>query len=99
MKKITILIFMTICLLLTGCQGNINKTEQKEEKQETADAAQTEIECEYTWATSHCVYRTEELPDGDGDDEEDDEWQEWLVQCDYQGTYSRKFRKRSLIQR
>ena len=44
MKKITILIFMTLCLLLTGCQGNINKTEQKEEKQETADAAQTEIE-------------------------------------------------------
>ena len=46
---------MTLCLLLTGCQGNINKTEQKEEKQETADAAQTEIECEYTWATSHCA--------------------------------------------
>ena len=90
MKKITILIFMTICLLLTGCQGNINKTEQKEEKQETADAAQTEIECEYTWATSHCVYRTEELPDGDGDDEEDDEWQEWLVQCDYQGNVLQK---------
>ena len=57
MKKITILIFMTICLLLTGCQGNINKTEQKEEKQETADAAQTEIECEYTWATSHYIFR------------------------------------------
>ena len=90
MKKITILIFMTICLLLTGCQGNINKTEQKEEKQETADAAQTEIECEYTWATSHCVYRTEELPDGDGDDEEDAEWQEWLVQCDYQGNVLQK---------
>ena len=90
MKKITILIFMTICLLLTGCQGNINKTEQKEEKQETADAAQTEIEGEYTWATSHCVYRTEELPDGDGDDEEDDEWQEWLVQCDYQGNVLQK---------
>ena len=90
MKKITILIFMTICLLLTGCQGNINKTEQKEEKQEKADAAQTEIECEYTWATSHCVYRTEELPDGDGDDEEDDEWQEWLVQCDYQGNVLQK---------
>ena len=90
MKKITILIFMTLCLLLTGCQGNINKTEQKEEKQETADAAQTEIECEYTWATSHCVYRTEELPDGDGDDEEDDEWQEWLVQCDYQGNVLQK---------
>ena len=90
MKKITILIFMTICLLLTGCQGNINKTEQKEEKQEKADAAQTEIECEYTWATSHCVYRTEELPDGDDDDEEDDEWQEWLVQCDYQGNVLQK---------
>ena len=90
MKKITILIFMTICLLLTGCQGNINKTEQKEEKQETADAAQTEIECEYKWVTSHCVYRTEELPDGDGDDEEDAEWQEWLVQCDYQGNVLQK---------
>ena len=85
MKKITILIFMTLCLLLTGCQGNVNKTEQKEKKQETTENTKAEIECEYTWATSHCVYRTEELPDGDGDDEEDDEWQEWLVQCDYQG--------------
>ena len=90
MKKITILIFMTLCLLLTGCQENVNKTEQKEEKQVTAHAAQTEIECEYTWATSHCAYRTEELPDGDGDDEEDDEWQEWLVQCDYQGNVLQK---------
>ncbi len=90
MKKKSIAIFMTLCLLLTGCQGNINKTEQKEEKQETTDAAQTEIECEYTWATSHCAYRTEELPDGDGDDEEDDEWQEWLVQCDYQGNVLQK---------
>ena len=35
MKKITILIFMTLCLLLTGCQGNVNKTEQKEEKAKT----------------------------------------------------------------
>ena len=90
MKKITILIFMTLCLLLTGCQGNVNKTEQKEEKQETTENAKAEIECEYTWATSHCVYRTEELPDGDGDDEEDDEWQEWLVQCDYQGNVLQK---------
>ena len=90
MKKKSIAIFMTICLILTGCQGNVNKTEQKEEKQEKADAAQTKIECEYTWATSHCVYRTEELPDGDGDDEEDDEWQEWLVQCDYQGNVLQK---------
>ena len=30
MKKITILIFMTLCLLLTGCQGNINKTDLEE---------------------------------------------------------------------
>lgn len=90
MKKKSIAIFMTLCLILTGCQGNVNKTEQKEEKQEKADAAQTKIECEYTWATSHCVYRTEELPDGDGDDEEDDEWQEWLVQCDYQGNVLQK---------
>ena len=90
MKKITILIFMALCLFLTGCQGNVNKTEQKEEKQETADAAQAEIQCEYEWATSHCTYRTEELPDGDGDDEEDDEWQEWLLQCDYQGNVLQK---------
>ena len=86
MKKITILIFMTLCLLLTGCQENVNKTEQKEAKQETTDAAKAKIECEYTWATSHCAYRTEELPDGDGDDE----WQEWLVQCDYQGNVLQK---------
>ena len=59
MKKITILIFMTLCLLLTGCQENVNKTEQKEAKQETTDAAKAKIECEYTWATSHCAYRTE----------------------------------------
>ena len=31
MKKKSIAIFMTFCLLLTGCQGNVNKTEQKEE--------------------------------------------------------------------
>ena len=30
------------------------------------------------------------MPDGDGDDEEDDEWQEWLVQCDYQGNVLQK---------
>jgi len=87
MKKKSIAIFMTLCLLLTGCQGNINKTEQKEEKQETADAAQTEIECEYTWATSHCTYRTEEMELSDGADGEDEEdiCQECLVQSDYQG--------------
>ncbi|MBS6822020.1 MAG: hypothetical protein KH210_10575 [Roseburia sp.] len=73
MKKKSIAVFMTICLLLTGYQGNINKTEQKEEKQETADAAQTEIECEYTWATSHCTYRTEEMELSDGADGEDEE--------------------------
>ena len=38
MKKKSIAIFMTLCLILTGCQGNVNKTEQKEEKQEKADA-------------------------------------------------------------
>ena len=87
MKKKFIVVFMTICLILTGCQGNINKTEQKEEKQETADAAQTEIECEYTWATSHCTYRTEEMELSDGADGEDEEdiCQECLVQSDYQG--------------
>ena len=61
MRKKFIAIFMTLCLLLTGCQGNVNKTEQKEEKQETTDTAQEEIECEYKWATSHCTYRTEEM--------------------------------------
>ena len=34
MRKKFIAIFMTLCLLLTGCQGNVNKTEQKEKKQE-----------------------------------------------------------------
>ena len=87
MKKKSIAIFMTLCLFLTGCQGNVNKTEQKEEKQEKADAAQTEIECEYTWATSHCTYRTEEMELSDGADGEDEEdiCQECLVQSDYQG--------------
>ncbi len=98
MKKITILIFMTICLLLTGCQGNINKTEQKEEKQEKADAAQTEIECEYTWATSHCTYRTEEMELSDGADGEDEEdiCQECLVQSDYKGKVIQKIPAESL---
>ena len=98
MKKITILIFMTLCLLLTGCQGNINKTEQKEEKQETADAAQTEIECEYTWATSHCTYRTEEMELSDGADGEDEEdiCQECLVQSDYEGKVIQKIPAESL---
>ena len=73
MKKKFIVVFMTICLILTGCQGNVNKTEQKEEKQETTDIAQAEIECEYTWATSHCTYRTEEMELSDGADGEDEE--------------------------
>ena len=87
MKKKSIAIFMTLCLFLTGCQGNVNKTEQKEEKQETTDIAQAEIECEYTWATSHCTYRTEEMELSDGADGEDEEdiCQECLVQSDYQG--------------
>ena len=89
MRKKWIAIFMTLCLLLSGCQGNVKETEQKEDRQETAENTKAP-ECEYTWATSHCVYRTEELPDGDGDDEEDDEWQEWLVQCDYQGNVLQK---------
>ena len=89
MKKKFIVVFMTICLLLTGCQGNVNKTEQKEEKQETTDAAQAEIECEYTWATSHCTYRIETSPLVYMPENSDEEYeffsQECLVQSDYQG--------------
>ncbi len=87
MKKKSIAIFMTLCLFLTGCQGNVNKTEQKEEKQETTENTKAEIECEYTWATSHCTYRTEEMELSDGADGEDEEdiCQECLVQSDYQG--------------
>ena len=98
MKKKFIVVFMTICLILTGCQGNVNKTEQKEEKQETADAAQTEIECEYTWATSHCTYRTEEMELSDGADGEDEEdiCQECLVQSDYEGKVIQKIPAESL---
>ena len=92
MRKKSIAVFMTICLLLTGCQGNVNKTEQKEEKQETADAAQAEIQCEYEWATSHCTYRTEEMGLSDGADGEDEEdiCQECLVQSDYEGKVIQK---------
>ena len=98
MKKKSIVVFMTICLILTGCQGNVNKTEQKEEKQEKADAAQTEIECEYTWATSHCTYRTEEMELSDGADGEDEEdiCQECLVQSDYEGKVIQKIPAESL---
>ena len=98
MKKKSIAIFMTLCLILTGCQGNVNKTEQKEEKQEKADAAQTEIECEYTWATSHCTYRTEEMELSDGADGEDEEdiCQECLVQSDYKGKVIQKIPAESL---
>ena len=87
MKKKSIAIFMTLCLFLTGCQGNVNKTEQKEEKQETTENTKAEIECEYKWATSHCTYRTEEMELSDGADGEDEEdiCQECLVQSDYQG--------------
>ena len=87
MKKKSIAIFMTLCLFLTGCQGNVNKTKQKEEKQETTENTKAEIECEYKWATSHCTYRTEEMELSDGADGEDEEdiCQECLVQSDYQG--------------
>ena len=87
MRKKSIAVFMTLCLFLTGCQGNVNKTEQKEEKQETTENTKAEIECEYKWATSHCTYRTEEMELSDGADGEDEEdiCQECLVQSDYQG--------------
>ena len=98
MKKKSIAIFMTLCLILTGCQGNVNKTEQKEEKQETTDIAQAEIECEYKWATSHCTYRTEEMELSDGADGEDEEdiCQECLVQSDYEGKVIQKIPAESL---
>lgn len=98
MRKKFIVVFMTICLLLTGCQGNVNKTEQKEEKQETTDTAQAEIECEYKWATSHCTYRTEEMELSDGADGEDEEdiCQECLVQSDYEGKVIQKIPAESL---
>ncbi len=57
-EKKWIAIFMTICLFLTGCQGNVKETEQKENRQETAENTKAP-ECEYTWATSHCTYRIE----------------------------------------
>ncbi len=98
MRKKWIAIFMTLCLILTGCQGNVNKTEQKEENQETADITQAEIECEYKWATSHCTYRTEEMELSDGTDGEDEEdiCQECLVQSDYKGKVIQKIPAESL---
>ena len=53
MRKKFIAIFMTLCLLLTGCQGNVNKTEQKEKKQETTENTKAEIECEYKIGRAH----------------------------------------------
>ena len=89
MRKKWIAIFMTLCLLLTGCQGNVNKTEQKEEKQETAENTKAEIECDYTWATRHCTYRIETSPLVYMPENSDEEYeffsQECLVQSDYQG--------------
>ena len=98
MRKKFIAIFMTLCLLLTGCQGNVNKTEQKEKKQETTENTKAEIECEYTWATSHCTYRTEEMELSDGADGEDEEdiCQECLVQSDYEGKVIQKIPAESL---
>ena len=97
MKKITILIFMTLCLLLSGCQGNVKETEQKEDRQETAENTKAP-ECEYTWATSHCTYRTEEMELSDGADGEDEEdiCQECLVQSDYEGKVIQKIPAESL---
>ena len=89
MRKKWIAVFMTLCLLLTGCQGNVNKTEQKEARQETAENTKVEIECEYTWATRHCTYRIETSPVVYMPENSDDEYeffsQECLVQSDYQG--------------
>ncbi len=88
MKKKSIAIFMTLCLLLSGCQGNVKETEQKEDRQETAENTKAP-ECEYTWATSHCTYHIEMsslvyVPEN-SDDEYEFFSQECLVQSDYQG--------------
>lgn len=89
MRKKFIVVFMTICLLLTGCQGNVKETEQKENRQKTADITQAEIECEYTWATRHCTYRIETSSQVHVPENSDEEYeafaQECLVQSDYQG--------------
>ena len=88
MRKKWIAIFMTLCLLLSGCQGNVKETEQKEDRQETAENTKAP-ECEYTWATSHCTYHIEMsslvyVPEN-SDDEYEFFSQECLVQSDYQG--------------
>ncbi len=88
MRKKWIAIFMTLCLLLSGCQGNVKETEQKEDRQETAENTKAP-ECEYTWATSHCTYHIEisslvYVPEN-SDDEYEFFSQECLVQSDYQG--------------
>lgn len=89
MRKKWIAIFMTLCLLLSGCQGNVKETEQKENRQKTADITQAEIECEYTWATRHCTYRIETSSQVHVPENSDEEYeafaQECLVQSDYQG--------------
>ena len=94
MRKKFIVVFMTICLLLTGCQVNVKETEQKENRQETADITQAEIECEYTWATSHCTYRIETSSQVHVPENSDEEYelfaQECLVQSDYQGKVLQK---------
>ena len=88
MRKKWIAMFMTLCLLLSGCQGNVKETEQKEDRQETAENTKAP-ECEYTWATSHCTYHIEMsslvyVPEN-SDDEYEFFSQECLVQSDYQG--------------
>ena len=94
MRKKRIAIFMTICLLLIGCQGNVKETEQKQDRQETAENTKAEIECDYTWATSHCTYRIETSSQVHVPENSDEEYelfaQECLVQSDYQGKVLQK---------
>ena len=79
MKKI-IVISMIFCLILTSCR--INSKETKQSENNVLEQKQTEALGDYQWITSHCTYRT--------DIDEEDDYNEILVQCDYQGKVLQK---------
>lgn len=79
MKKIIVL-SMIFCLILTSCR--INPKETKQSENNVLEYKQTEALGDYQWITSHCTYRT--------DIDEEDDYEEILIQCDYQGKVLQK---------
>ena len=79
MKKIIVL-SMIFCLILTSCR--INPKETKQSENNVLEQKQTEALGDYQWITSHCTYRT--------DIDEEDDYEEILIQCDYQGKVLQK---------